>query len=65
VTPTPTPTPSSSGARELAPTRFDTVAEIAKAAGPREIPTKLAATIIFSLSLAAGLVTWLIRLLTT
>jgi serine/threonine-protein kinase len=65
VTPTPTPTPSSSGARELAPKRFDTVAVIAKAAGPREIPTKLAATIIFSLSLAAGLVTWLIRLLTT
>jgi serine/threonine protein kinase len=60
---TPIPTPSSSGARELAPKRFDTVAVIEKAAGPRDVPTKLAVTIIVSLSLAAGLVTWLIRLL--
>jgi serine/threonine protein kinase len=62
---TPTPTPSSSGARELTPKRFDTVAMVEKAAGPRDIPAKLAVTIIVSLSLAAGLVTWLIRLLTT
>jgi serine/threonine protein kinase len=62
---TPIPTPSSSGARELSPKRFDTVAVIEKAAGPRDVPTKLAVTIIVSLSLAAGLVTWLIRLLTT
>jgi serine/threonine protein kinase len=61
---TPSPTPSSSGARELTPKRFDTVAVIEKAAGPRDIPAKLAVTIIVSLSLAAGLVTWLIRLLT-
>jgi serine/threonine protein kinase len=60
---TPLPTPSSSGARELTPKRFDTVAVVEKAAGPRDIPAKLAATIIVSLSLAAGLVTWLIRLL--
>lgn len=57
--------PSSSGAKELAPKRFDTVGVIQQAAAPRQIPTKLAATIIFSLSLAAGLVTWLIRLLAT
>ncbi|PRQ04276.1 Serine/threonine-protein kinase PknH [Enhygromyxa salina] len=56
---------SSSGARELAPKRLDTVAVIERAAAPREIPTKLAATIVVSLSLAAGLVTWLIRLLST
>jgi serine/threonine protein kinase len=62
---TPIPTPSSSGARELTPKRFDTVAVVEKAAGPRDVPAKLAVTIIFSLSLAAGLVTWLIRLLTT
>jgi serine/threonine protein kinase len=65
ATVTPIPTPSSSGARELTPKRFDTVAVIEKAAGPRDIPPKLALTIIVSLSLAAGLVTWLIRLLTT
>jgi serine/threonine-protein kinase len=45
--------------------RLDTVAVIERAAAPREIPAKLAATIIVSLSLAAGLVTWLIRVLTT
>jgi serine/threonine protein kinase len=61
---TPLPTPSSSGARELTPKRFDTVAMVEKASGPRDIPAKLAVTIIVSLSLAAGLVTWLIRLLT-
>jgi serine/threonine-protein kinase len=55
---------SSSGARELAPRRLDTVGVIEQAAAPREIPTKLAATIIVSLSLSAGLLTWLIRLLT-
>lgn len=43
--------------------RLDTVAMIEKAAAPRELPTKLALTIIVSLSLFAGLVTWLIRLL--
>ncbi|PRQ00601.1 serine/threonine-protein kinase [Enhygromyxa salina] len=55
--------PSSSTAQELAPKRFDTVGVVQQAAAPREIPTKLAASIIVSLSLAAGLVTWLIRLL--
>jgi serine/threonine protein kinase len=63
-----TPAPaasSSSGTHEVAPKRFDTVAVVQKAAAPRDIPAKLAATIIVSLSLAAGLVTWLIRLLTT
>ncbi len=43
--------------------RLDTVAVLDRAIPPREVPTKLAATIIISLSLAAGLVTWLIRLL--
>ncbi|KIG13121.1 serine/threonine protein kinase [Enhygromyxa salina] len=57
--------PSSSGAQELTPKRFDTVAVVEQAAAAREIPTKLAATIIVSLSLAAGLVTWLVRLLAT
>ena len=69
--PTPVPaeaskasSPSSSGAtHELAPKRLDTVGVIQQAAAPRQIPTKLAATIIVSLSLCAGLVTWLIRLL--
>jgi serine/threonine-protein kinase len=45
--------------------RLDTVAVIERAAAPRELPTKLAVTIIVSLSLAAGLVTWLVRLLTS
>jgi serine/threonine-protein kinase len=49
--------------RELAPKRLDTVALVERAAAPRDIPPKLALTIIVSLSLAAGLVTWLIRLL--
>ena len=61
---TPTPPANSSGTHELAPKRFDTVAVIQKAAGPRDIPPKLAATIVISLAFAAGLVTWLIRLLT-
>jgi serine/threonine protein kinase len=43
--------------------RLDTVAVVGRAAAPREIPTKLAVTIIVSLSLAAGLITWLVRLL--
>ena len=43
--------------------RLDTVGVVERAVAPREIPTKLAASIIVSLSLAAGLVTWLIRLL--
>jgi serine/threonine protein kinase len=62
-TPAPSSSSSSSGTHEVAPKRFDTVAVVQKAAGPRDIPPKLAATIIVSLSLAAGLVTWLIRLL--
>jgi serine/threonine protein kinase len=43
--------------------RLDTVAVVERAVAPREIPPKLAFTIILSLSLAAGFVTWLIRLL--
>ena len=54
--------PSSSG-ESLPAKRLDTVAVVERAVAPREIPPKLAATIIVSLSLAAGLVTWLIRLL--
>ncbi len=43
--------------------RLDTVAVVERAAAPRELSTGLAVTIIASLSLAAGLVTWLVRLL--
>jgi eukaryotic-like serine/threonine-protein kinase len=43
--------------------RLDTVAVVERAVAPREISAKLAATIIVSLSLTAGLVTWLVRLL--
>ncbi|HVH99603.1 MAG TPA: serine/threonine-protein kinase [Enhygromyxa sp.] len=43
--------------------RLDTVAVVSRAVAPREIPPKLAITIIVSLSLAAGIVTWLVRLL--
>ncbi|MFO7566991.1 MAG: serine/threonine-protein kinase [Enhygromyxa sp.] len=50
--------PASSGQE-----RLDTVAVVERAVAPREIPTKLALTIVASLSLAAGLITWLIRLL--
>ena len=50
----------SAGARELSP-RYDTVAVLESASAPREIPTKLALTIILSLSLTAGLITWLFR----
>ena len=68
----PTPTPATkndaaSSAVERIPApverRLDTVAVVERAAAPREVPTKLAATIIVSLSLAAGLLTWLVRLL--
>jgi len=43
--------------------RLDTVAVVERAVAPRELPTKLAVTIIVSLSLFAGLITWLVRLL--
>jgi eukaryotic-like serine/threonine-protein kinase len=57
VEPTPAPTPKPSARR------LDTVAVLDRASAPRELSTKLAATIIVSTSLAAGLITWLIRLL--
>jgi serine/threonine protein kinase len=55
--------PSSSSPVASTEKRLDTVAVVSRAAAPREVPPKLALTIIISLSLAAGLITWLIRLL--
>jgi serine/threonine-protein kinase len=49
--------------RADAPKRLDTVAVVERAAAPREIPLRTALTIIVSLSLTAGLLTWLVRLL--
>ena len=74
VTPLPSTSPSvgveparasTSEARELRPQgkRLDTVAVVERAAKAREVSTRTAATIIVALSLTAGLLTWLVRLL--
>jgi serine/threonine-protein kinase len=57
--------PAQTDAAELRPEgkRFDTVAVVERAAQAREIPTKTALSIIVALSLTAGLLTWLVRLL--
>ena len=55
---------SSEGARQTTP-RLDTVAVLEGASAPRELPLRLAISIIVSLSLTAGLLTWLIRVLTS
>jgi serine/threonine-protein kinase len=49
--------------RADAPKRLDTVAVVERAAAPREVPLRTALMIIVSLSLTAGLLTWLVRLL--
>jgi serine/threonine protein kinase len=65
----PSPSPSvakvQTDARELRPQakRFDTVAVVERAARAREISNRTALTIIVALSLTAGLLTWLARLL--
>jgi serine/threonine protein kinase len=58
-------TPSSTTAASTGAKRLDTIAVVERAAAPRDIPSKLAVTIVLSLSLAAGLVTWLVRLLSS
>jgi serine/threonine protein kinase len=57
--------PASTDAHELRPQgkRFDTVAVVERAAQAREIPNRTALTIVVALSLTAGLLTWLVRLL--